>query len=259
MQILRVCCRAARPRSAVGADPTAGPLFAHETIVCFSATASFALSAVLGGVGAVSLLQNRNKEHQMVAAIPLLFSIQPAAEGIVWMTMSNPAQATLHRLATNAFLIVALMIWPLWMPLALRRAEGDSERRPLLTGLAGVGLFVAVFAGQELLRFPPTARIVGHSLTYGYGPGGLQYFAYLAVYIVPAALPFFVASLRHARIAGLVLISSLILSDIVQRDAITSVWCFFAAVFSGLIVWMGFQESRAPRPALARIVDFPRA
>jgi hypothetical protein len=227
--------------------------------MCFSASASFTLSAVLAGLGTVSVLQNRTREHRMVAAIPLLFSVQQAAEGVVWTTMGDSAQAVFHTVAMNVFLVIALVVWPLWMPFALRLAEQDPVRKQLLSWLSSVGLLVALLAAQELVRFPPTAIIVGHSLTYGYGPGGLRYFAYLAIYAVPAALPFFVSSMPHARTAGVVLVSALILADIVQRDAITSVWCFFAAVFSGLIVWMGFQESRVAQPALARIVDSYRA
>ena len=60
-------------------------------------------------------------------------------------------------------------------------------------------------------------------------------------------MPFFVSTFRMARALGLVLALSLLVSALVQDQALTSVWCFFAAFLSGLILIAVQREKRAPR------------
>ena len=56
--------------------------------MCFSATASFAASAVLITAGGASL--SLAKPHQrLFAAMPLLFGIQQAIEGLQWLQLDK--------------------------------------------------------------------------------------------------------------------------------------------------------------------------
>ncbi len=80
--------------------------------MCFSATGSFAASATLAGIGFFAFSRNQSTRHRMYAAIPFLFAGQQAAEGVVWVTIDQPDQAWLQRLAVNVFLAIALVIWP---------------------------------------------------------------------------------------------------------------------------------------------------
>jgi hypothetical protein len=205
--------------------------------MCFSATGSFAISGVLTAVGAASLARNSSKSHRMFAAIPLIFAAQQAAEGTVWLTM-NGGRGPLHQLAVNVFLAVALVIWPTWLPFALRVVEQNPSRRRALGALFWLGVAVAGYAAVFLARFPPVAQIAGHSIRYDYvsSDDGRSHLVYLLVYALPTVVPFYVSTLKMARPIGIMLVLSLIASVIVQRDALTSVWCFFAAILSGLIL-----------------------
>lgn len=80
--------------------------------MCFSATASFTSAAVLLTVGAGTLSLNQEKENRMFAAIPILFGIQQASEGVVWLTIGQVASADLLKWAVITFLAFALVIWP---------------------------------------------------------------------------------------------------------------------------------------------------
>jgi hypothetical protein len=218
--------------------------------MCFSATGSFAISGVLTAIGGASIARNASGPHRMFAAIPLMFAAQQAAEGVVWLTLTG-GQATLHRLAVAVFLGVALVVWPIWLPLALRRAEQNPARRRLLGGLAFLGGAVAVYASVILVQFRPVAAIAGHSIRYDYATAGdaTQLF-YLLAYALPTVVPFFVSTVSLARTIGVLLVVSLAASVVVQRDALTSVWCFFAAILSGLILLAVVREQ--PSRSLAR-------
>jgi hypothetical protein len=214
--------------------------------MCFSATGSFVASGVLAGIGVAALSRNASKAHWMVAAIPLLFGAQQAAEGVVWLTIDQGDYAWLQSLAVMAFLAFALVVWPLWLPMALQRVERSMVRRRLQYGLLGAGLVVAVSAAALLIRWHPVAEVAGHCIQYKYSPGAAAFApgVYLAAYAIPTVVPFFVSSVSLARTTGAALFLSLVAAVVIERQALTSVWCFFAAVLSGLVLATIILEQR---------------
>ena len=77
---------------------------------------------------------------------------------------------------------------------------------------------------------------------------------YLPTYIVPALIPFFVSTLSWAKIMGGVLAVTLVATFIIERTTLTSVWCFSAAILSGVIV-MGIAAERRLTVALTTPED----
>jgi hypothetical protein len=215
--------------------------------MCFSAGGSFAAATLLTGIGSVSLARTASPSLRLFAAIPLLFSAQQAAEGFVWLSMNNADEALLQHLATNTFLAFALIIWPMWLPAALQRMELNAARRRLLLGLTCAGFVVATYNAILLVRWPPLAQIAGHSIRYFYTsePAGLHPGLSLAAYAVPTVASFFVSSARLARVTGMALVVSLVAAFVIERDALTSVWCFFAALLSGLVLGATLLEQRS--------------
>lgn len=214
--------------------------------MCFSATGSFAAAGLLAGIGAVAMRSIAAPTQRMFAAMPLLFAAQQVAEGIVWLTLADPARAPLQQVAVHAFLIFAVAVWPVWLPLSLRQAERSPARRQLLSGLACVGAGVATYALLALWRWPASAHTAGHSIQYALASGGaaLDRDLYLAVYVIPTVLSFFVSGISLARVTGVALALSLAASVLIERDALTSVWCFFAALLSGLVLTAVILERR---------------
>ncbi len=206
--------------------------------MCFSATGSFGVAAVIAGIGAVAITQNKPPSHKMLALVPLLFAAQQVTEGVVWMTIGDPAQGWLQGIAVALFLSFALVAWPMWVPISLFLAERNPHRRRALAVLSCVGLGVAVYAAVLLIRGRPTAHIAGHSIAYSYverGPA-LVLALYLPGYVLPTVVPFFISTISRAKIMGTVLALSLLATFLIQRRALASVWCFFAAILSVLIV-----------------------
>lgn len=218
--------------------------------MCFSAVGSFTLAGVLGGIGVVSLARNTPRRLRMFAAIPLIFAVQQAAEGVVWLTIASPSQATLHRIAVNAFLGIALVIWPMWSPFALHRAEQDPRTRRVLFALFCSGVVVATGAVVLLTWWQPVAVVAGHSICYNHegASEAPRQLVTLLPYLIPALVPYFVSTLKLARTIGVTLVVSLFVTVIVEREAFTSVWCFFAAILSVLMA-MAVEREREVTPA----------
>lgn len=218
--------------------------------MCFSATASLGMSAVLAGVGAASVRRNTSPTHRLLAAVPLLFAAQQAAEGIVWLTIGDSAGAMTHQLAVSAFLGFAFVVWPAYAPLSLHAAERDPDRRRILMALAFLGAGVAGSAAILLALWRPVASVAGHSIRYDYlgGEDSLQNGVLLIAYIVPTVTPFFVSTTKLARTIGGALTVSLIVTIVMERDSLTSVWCFFAAALSGLVALAVAREQPSAAP-----------
>jgi hypothetical protein len=206
--------------------------------MCFSATGSFGVAAVIAGIGAVAVTQQKPPLHKMLALVPLLFAAQQVAEGVVWMTIGHPAHASLHRIAVALFLGFALVGWPMWVPISLFVAEGNPRRRRTLAVLSWIGVVVGVYATVLLIRGRPTAHVAGHSIAYSYKDRApaLVLALYLPGYVLPTVVPFFVSTISRAKLMGTILVLSLLATFVIERQALTSVWCFFAAILSALIV-----------------------
>jgi len=211
--------------------------------MCFSASGSFGIAGVLAGIGAVAMAQEKAPSRRMLGLVPLLFAAQQVAEGVVWLTIEHPGRSWLQAAAVAVFLGFALVVWPIWVPLSLWAGERSPRRRRLLARLVWVGIGVGIYAAMILVRGRPTARVAGHSIAYDYSETGpaLVLALYLPMYIIPALLPFFVSTISRARTMGAVLTLSLVATFIIERQTLTSVWCFFGAILSAVIV-LGISE-----------------
>ncbi len=211
--------------------------------MCFSASGSFGIAGVLAGIGAVAMGQEKAPSRRMLGLVPLLFAAQQVAEGVVWLTIEHPGRSGLQAAAVAVFLGFALVVWPIWVPLSLWAGERSPRRRRLLARLVWVGIGVGIYAAMILVRGRPTARVAGHSIAYDYSETGpaLVLALYLPMYIIPALLPFFVSTISRARTMGAVLTLSLVATFIIERQTLTSVWCFFGAILSAVIV-LGISE-----------------
>jgi uncharacterized protein DUF6629 len=205
--------------------------------MCFSAGASFTMAGVLTAIGGAAIGANADKPRRFFAAIPLGFAAQQAAEGIVWLTADAPAHATLHRAAVFGFLAFALVVWPAWVPWSLRVAERDAARRKWLTRLTSAGVFVSLGAALLLMRWAPRAYIEGSSVHYNFGvpTGAVSHVLLVIAYAAPALLSFFVSTIELSNVFGGCLVLSMGAALLVRAEALTSVWCFFAAGLSVLI------------------------
>lgn len=202
--------------------------------MCFSANVSYGAAALLITTGAVTTFGNRAKEQRMIAVIPFLFGIQQAAEGIVWQTLGMETFDSFHQFASALFVSVVFVVWPSWLPWSLYLVEKNEKRKTILKIIGVMGLGVSVLAVSVLTGVDIKAYRIGHSLAYTFlnfkrsWPANLDFL----LYDIPTMVPFFVSSLRTVKKAGYLVLGSLIVAQIINREATTSVWCFFAALIS---------------------------
>jgi hypothetical protein len=210
--------------------------------MCFSATASFSAAGLLTLAGAATLSKARDVRERPLAAVPLIFALQQGIEGLLWLTV--PSGHPAGRGFATAFAVLALIVWPLFTPLAVGLAETMRNRRRLILGLTGPGLGVAGYSALDIWRHPYMAWPAAHSLVYindSPFPWPLM-LAYLAAVCAPPLL----SSRPAIRWFGIVITIGLAATLGFFFVSLVSVWCFFAAIASVILV--GHFWRAAPLP-----------
>ncbi len=205
--------------------------------MCFSATSSFVLAGGLTAVGIATLRRTRYAEHRLFAVVPLLFAVHQALEGIVWLTLEQ--RGLWHNLGVYGFLFFALMFWPLYVPLVIRRLESVPWRRGLLAFFAIVGGGIGLAALREVLLNGASVAIVNHHIRYLLAPAG--FFTEelgLAVCSIVFIGSFFASSQRVLWLMGLAVLGFEVYTYAFMPEAVVSAWCFFAAALSALAWWV---------------------
>ncbi len=216
--------------------------------MCFSAPASFIAAAVAGTAGAVCLARVREPGDWPLAAMPVFFATQQAIEGFLWLNLArDPASETTTAL-TEGFLIFALVFWPLYAPLAAYAAEPDRRRKPWIAICIAAGAAVAVYFFTTLAATPRIASIHEHHIAYSADPN--LPLAIRVLYPVATCLSLILSSHRAVALGGIVIFIGSLVSYWMYWNAFTSVWCFFAAIASALIIFH-FERARRSAPAAA--------
>jgi hypothetical protein len=224
--------------------PGQGLLMLGWTVVgVLPSSRCFAIAAALGLLGMTSIARWPTRNRLMLAAIPLLFGVQVGAAGALWVTLHDRPDPMLHRIAVATFLGTGLVVWPGWLSWSLAAVERDALRRRILTRLVPYGILVALCAAVLLVRWHPTAILAAHGIEYAL-PAGLSAadkLICLSAYLAVAIVPLFVSTTSLTRAMGVTLGASLVLAALVEPDALTTVWCLFSAILSGLVsaaIWV---------------------
>lgn len=204
--------------------------------MCFSATASFIASGATAIAGGVALRGAHKPWHFLIGVIPLQFAVHQAAEGVLWLSLTDPARVTWGPPAMMLYLALEQVVWPLWVPGAMLAAEAVPWRRSALIALLGIGAMVSVAEVHGLQAFPPSAHNTGGHIQYLQATPALFHWATKLGYVITIVLPLFVSSLRHMRVVALLILASLIAAKGFYPEAVASTWCFFAAAISLLLV-----------------------
>jgi len=203
--------------------------------MCFSPEASFTSGVILSAIGAVAVKKVTVPSRTLFASIPLVFGIQQLSEGFVWLSLQDPAYAGVQQGGMYTFLLMARVVWPTLMPLAVLRMETDEQKQRLLRLFVGLGLTVSAYYSYCLLFLHVEPNIAGHHVQYiSNFPDSLAVPAFL-IYFIASIPPLFLSTIKRTRLLGALLFLSSTVTAIFYIEYLTSVCCFFAAIVSVMI------------------------
>jgi uncharacterized protein DUF6629 len=213
--------------------------------VCFSATANFVGSAVLGTVGVFTLTKVKHRRELLFASLPALFAIHQFTEGFVWLGLDGILSPAVAHDMGAAFMLYAQGFLPFLVPLSVLLFEPDLKSRRRMLPFAVLGLATTIYALWALTTYPFEVYIKGNSIVYtDPGTGNI---AMGVLYIITTCGSLFMSKIRLMVIFGAINLTILVAVLAFKEYAYTSLWCAYAAVAS-VIILIYFWRSDKERP-----------
>ena len=215
--------------------------------MCFSATANFVGSGVLGAVGVVTLTKVKHRRELLFAALPTLFAIHQFIEGFVWLGLDGILSPTVAHNMGAAFMLYAQGLLPFLLPLSVLLFEPTARSRRRMLPFLVLGGATTLYILWALTAFPTQIYVRGNSIVYINQATNNTAVAF--VYVIATCGSLFFSKERPMVLFGAANLVILLVVMEVKRYAFTSLWCAYAAVAS-VIILAYFWKSRGERPFL---------
>jgi hypothetical protein len=213
--------------------------------MCFSATANFVGSGVLGALGVVTLTKVKHRRELLFAALPTMFAVHQFIEGFVWLGLDGILSPAVTRNMGAAFVLYAQGLLPFLIPLAVLLFEPDMKSRRRMLPFLAVGTGTTVYMLWALIAYPLHIFVKAHSIVYI--NDGTNNTVLAVLYVISTCGSLFFSKVRDMVIFGAANLTILLVVLAVKRYAFTSLWCAYAAAAS-VIILAYFWRSRLTRP-----------
>ena len=161
------------------------------------------------GIDAVRHIRQR-REFIALAWIPLLLGAHQFIEALVWLWLQGHVPRGIGHVALWAYLLIAFVVLPVFVPLAVIAHEPTRRRKAMMAPFALIGTVIAAILLAVMVRGPVGVKLAPYHLSYSVrAPDGLLI---VVLYVV-----------------AVIVIARLTISGF------ASVWCAWAAVSSAAI------------------------
>ena len=198
------------------------------------------------GVDACRHLRGRNN-LLLLAALPVVLGAHQLDESLVWWGLRGDVPHALGRVAMWIYLLIALIVVPILVPLAIYRLEVTPSRKRTILPFLVLGVGVATALLIRMLRGPVSVRQGSFHLAYSIG---LQHgLVIIGFYIVATCGALLFSGYRHILIFGVANLVAVVVLARLTADGFASLWCFYAALASGAIsLHMRFGKPHRAKP-----------
>jgi hypothetical protein len=217
----------------------------EKAYVCFSATANFVGSGVLGTVGVVTLTKVRHRRELLFASLPTLFAIHQFMEGFVWLGLDGILSPAVTHNMGAAFVLYAQGLLPFILPLSVLLFEPDAKSRRRMLPFLAVGTGTTLYMLWALIAYPLQISVRGNSIVYI--NQGTNNTSLAVLYVIATCGSLFFSKVKDMVIFGAANLVILLAVMAVKRYAFTSLWCAYAAAAS-IIILAYFWRSKLQRP-----------
>ena len=184
-------------------------------------------------IGAITIRLSRDRAELPFAAIPVLFGVQQLIEGALWLTFPDKAPL-LNAILTHIYSLFSHVLWPVYVPIAVILMEPIRWRRRVIAGIALAGAVVGLYLLYFLVTQPLTALVVGQHITYK--SPHFNTVTVMLFYVLGTCISSLFSSCGSVRWFGVVTLLSFGAASVFYAAWFISVWCFFAAVLSSIIL-----------------------
>jgi hypothetical protein len=211
--------------------------------MCFSATANFVGSGVLGAVGVVTLTKVKHRRELLFAALPVLFAIHQFIEGFVWLGLDKILSPTVAHDMGAAFMLYAQGLLPFLLPLSVYLFEPDKNSRARMLPFVVLGVGTTLYILWALTAYPLQLYVKRDSIVYI--NQATNNTAVAVLYVIVTCGSLFFSKIKMMVVFGAANLAILLVVMAFKRYAFTSLWCAYAAIASVIILayfWKSIEE-----------------
>ncbi len=202
--------------------------------MCFSPQADLVGGLVITAIGVDAVRHIRQRrEFTVLAWLPVLLGAHQFIEALVWLWLQGHVPRTVGHVALWAYLLIAFVVLPVLVPLAVIVLEPTRRRKWMMVAFASIGTVIAVVLFAAMVRGPVGVELASYHLSYSIRiPDG---FLVVALYVVAVCGPLLVSGYRNVALFGVVNLVAVIIIARLTIAGFASVWCGWAAVSSAAI------------------------
>ena len=210
--------------------------------MCFSATANFVGSTVLGAVGVVTLTKVKHRRELLFASLPVLFAVHQFIEGFVWLGLDGILSPAVAHNMGAAFMLYAQGLLPFLLPLSVFLFEPDGKGRRRMLPFLILGGGTALYILWALTAYPLQLYLKANSIVYINQATNNTVVA--VIYVIATCGSLFFSEIKPMVIFGAANLVILLAVMAIKRYAFTSLWCAYAAVASVIILAYFWRTSK---------------
>jgi hypothetical protein len=202
--------------------------------VCFSPQADLIGGITVSVLGIDALRHVEYRQQVALASLPLLLGAHQLVETFVWWGLQGHVSPSTGDVAKWIYLVVAFVVLPVFVPLAVLSIEPERTRQRLMVPFALLGAVVSVTLGVAMINGPVTAKLDGYHLEYAIG---LRYgWLIVGLYVAATCGSLLVSSFEPVVIFGAVNLVVVVVLAWFEKNGFASLWCAWAAITSVAIV-----------------------
>ena len=216
--------------------------------MCFSPQADVVGGLVICAIGIDAVRHVRQRrEFLALAWIPLLLGVHQFIEALVWLWLQGHVPRGIGHVALWAYLLIAFVVLPVFIPLAVIALEPTRRRKWMMVPFALTGTVIAVLLLAAMVRGPVGVSLAPYHLSYDIRvTDGLLI---IALYVAAVCGPLLMSGYRNVVIFGAVNLVAVIVIARLTVSGFASVWCAWAAVSSAAIALHCRFAGPRPQPA----------
>jgi hypothetical protein len=202
--------------------------------MCFSPEADIGGGLLICAIGVDAVRHiGQRREFIAMAWIPVLLGAHQFIEALVWLWLQGHVPRGVGDVALWAYLLIAFVVLPVFIPLAVIALEPTRRRKQLMAPFALIGTAVAAILLAAMVRGPVSVKLAPYHLSYSIRlSDGLLI---VALYVVAVCGPLLVSGYRNVALFGIVNLIAVIIIARLTISGFASVWCGWAAITSAAI------------------------
>jgi len=202
--------------------------------MCFSPQADIGGGLLICAIGVDAVRHiGQRREFIALAWIPVLLGAHQLIEALVWLWLQGHVPRGIGHVALWAYLLIAFVVLPVFIPLAVIALEPTRRRKQLMVPFVLIGTVVAGILLAAMVRGPVSVKLAPYHLAYSIRLS--DGFLIVALYVVAVCGPLLVSGYRNVALFGIANLIAVIIIARLTVSGFASVWCGWAAITSAAI------------------------